>query len=192
MKFMNELLDVVWFKIVAGVQVVVAVMDTLVSPFHILGPAAVVFMLVLMTVCFTKLFSRFYTTKRYEKLKKEFNHWAEVRKQALDIDDREKGKILAKNIDQAKLNRVYYDYFFEGLLKNVFTTVLPVLLMAAYVNEAYNPDKLSALFGRSYVFRLPGSGAEPILVGALFWFVLSLVLIHVGWAVVKRLVGRYR
>jgi len=189
---MDEFLDIVWFKIVAATQAVVAVVDTLVSPFHVLGPAAVIFMLVLITVCFTKLFTRFYTTKRYERLKKEFNHWAEVRKQALEIGDREKGKRMAKNIDQAKLNKVYYDYFFEGFLKNVLTTILPVLLMTAYINEAYNPDKLSTIFGRSYVFKIPGFGADPTPAGALVWFVVSLLLVHVGWAVVKRLVGRYR
>ena len=59
--------------------------------------------------------------------------------------------------------------------------------MAAYVNEAYKTEKLLELFGRSHVFSIPGSGGDPILVGALFWFVLSLILIHILWAVGKRL-----
>ncbi len=140
---MDEFLDIVWFKIVAVTQTVVNAMDVIVSPLNVLGPGMVIFMLVFVTVALTKLFNRFYTTKRYEALKKEFNHWAEIRKQAMELENREKGKTLAKNIDQAKLNKVYYDYFFEGLLKNILTTILPVLLMAAYVNEAYNPDRLS-------------------------------------------------
>lgn len=184
---MNELLDILWLKIVAVTQAVVTAMDVIVSPLHFLGPGMVILMLVLLTVVFTKFFKRHYTTKRYEALKKEFNHWAEIRKQAMEIENREKGKRLAKNIDQAKLNKVYYDYFFEGLLKNILTTILPVLLMAAYINEAYNPDRLSGLFGRSYVFKIPGFGGEPTPVGALVWFVLSLILVHTLWAVIKKM-----
>jgi flagellin-specific chaperone FliS len=187
---MDEFLDIVWLKIVAVTQAVVNVMDVIISPLNVLGPGMVIFMLVLVTVVFTKLFKRFYTTKRYEALKKEFNHWAEIRKQAMGIDNREKGKTLAKNIDQAKLNKIYYDYFFEGFLKNVLTTILPVLLMAAYVNEAYNPDRLSDLFGRSYVFKMPGFGGEPTPAGALVWFVLSLIWIHTLWAVTKKMLKK--
>ncbi len=187
---MDEFLDIVWLKIVAVTQAVVNVMDMIVSPLNVLGPGMVIFMLVLVTVVFTKLFKRFYTTKRYEALKKEFNHWAEIRKQAMEIENREKGKTLAKNIDQAKLNKVYYDYFFEGFLKSILTTILPVLLMAAYVNEAYNPDRLSDLFGRSYVFKIPGFGGEPTPAGALVWFVLSLILVHTLWAVTKKILKK--
>ncbi|MBW2177573.1 MAG: hypothetical protein JRH03_11610 [Deltaproteobacteria bacterium] len=183
---MNEFLDIVWFKIVAVTQGVVRAMDVLVAPLNALGPAAVILLLVLVTVCFTKLFKRLYTTKRYESLKKEFNHWTEIRKQAMRLEDREKGKGLARNIDQARLNKVYYDYFFEGFMKNILTTVLPVLLMAAYVNEAYNPDKLSKLFGRSYVFSVPGFGGDATPFGAMVWFVLALLLVHLLWFVVTK------
>ena len=184
---MDEFLDIVWFKIMDIVQVLVRGMDAVVAPFNVLGPVVVIFMLVFFTVCLTKFFKRVCTTKRYQTLKKEFEHWSELRKEAAKIEDREKGNRLARNIDQAKLNKVYYDYFFEGLLNNVLTTILPVLLMAAYVNEAYNPEKLLNLFGRSHVVSIPGFGGNPILVGALFWFVLSLILIHILWAVGKRL-----
>ena len=187
---MDEFLDIVWLKIVAVSQAVVNVMDVIVSPLHVLGPGVVIFMLVLITVVFTKFFKRYYTTKRYEALKKEFNHWAEIRKQAIEIENREKGKRLAKNIDQAKLNKVYYDYFFEGLLKNILTTILPVLLMAAYINEAYNPGRLSGLFGRSYVFKIPGFGGQATPVGALVWFVLSLILVHTLWAVIIKMLKK--
>ena len=187
---MDEFLDIVWFNIMDAAQVVVRGMDMVVGPLHILGPAAVILILVFLTVGFTKFFKRHYTTKRYETLKKEFNHWSEIRKQAMRLDDREKGKGLAKNIDQAQLNKVYYDYFFEGFLKNILTTILPILLMAAYVNEAYNPEKLMDLFGRSHVFSIPGFGGEPIFVGALFWFVLSLILIYIVWAVVKHFLNK--
>ena len=183
---MDEILDIVWFKIADIVLLIVRGMDIVVAPFNVLGPAAVIFLLTFLTVCLTKLFKRVYTTKRYQTLKKEFEHWSEVRKEAMNIEDPEKGKRMARNIDQAKLNKVYYDYFFEGLLNNVLTTILPILLMAAYVNEAYKPERLQKLFGRSHVFSIPGSGDDPIVVGALFWYVLSLILVHVLWAAARR------
>ena len=184
---MDNFLDTVWFKIVALTQAAVRLMDALVSPFNILGPVVVIFMLVFLVVCMTKLFNRLYTAKRYEALKKEFNHWSDVRKQALTVEDREKGKRLARNIDQAKLNKVYYDYFFEGFLKNILTTILPVFLMASYVNEAYNSEKLLGLFDRPYVFKMPGFGGDPVHMSALLWFVLSLILVHLVLAGAKRL-----
>jgi len=182
---MDEVFDIVWVKIIAVMQGAVHVMDRLVAPLNALGPGVVIFTLVFVTVCLTKLFKKFYTTKRYEALKKEFNHWAEIRKQALQSEDPQKGKALAKNIDQAKLNKVYYDYFFEGLLNNILTTVLPMLLMAAYVNDAYKTEKLLQLFGRSHIFKMYAFGGDPIPVGALAWFVLSLLLVHLIWAVIK-------
>lgn len=187
---MDEFLDIAWFKIVDLALAVVRAMDALLAPLHPLGPAAVIFLLAVATVFLTKVFKRFYTTRRYQKLRQEFNYWSKIRKEAMALEDRDKGKRMAKNIDQAELNRVYYDYFFEGLLNSILTTILPVLLMAAYVNEAYQPDKLQKLFGRSYVFRLPGSGGEGAPVGGLFWFVLSLVLVHILWVVAKRILGK--
>ena len=40
-----------------------------------------------------------------------------LRQEAMACEDREKGKALARNIDQAQLNKAYYDYFFEGFVK---------------------------------------------------------------------------
>ncbi len=159
-------------------------MDTLVAPFHVLGPAATIFILVMITVGLTKFFKKHYTTKRYIALKAEFQRWSALRKEALTIEDRDKAKALAKNIDQGKLNKVYYDYFFEGLLNNILTTILPMLIMAAYVNDAYRAEKMMTLFGRDYIFDLGGSG-DPTPIGALAWFVISLLLVHLLWAVAK-------
>ena len=93
---MDEYLDIVWFKIEAVILWVMQVMDALVSPLNALGPATVIFMLVFVVVCITKLFKRFYSTKRYEELKNEFNHWSEIRKHALGVEDREKGKFFCR------------------------------------------------------------------------------------------------
>ena len=183
---MEDILDILWFKIVAGVSYIVGLMDHILVPLNPLGPGWIILILVLLTVCFTKTFSRYYTTKRYLKLEKEFKHWYNLRREALSCEDREKGKALAKNIDQAKLNKVYYDFFFEGLLKNILTTYLPIFCMAAYVNETFRTDKMIEKFGREYVFRFSNNSAEPVVVGALFWFVISLLATYLIWYIAAK------
>jgi len=187
---MDEFLDILWAKIVVGIHHIVAFMDYILSPLNALGPGPVILILVLITVCFTKAFSRVYTTKRYRKLQKEFTHWFKLRQEALACEDREKGRLLAKNIDQAQLNRVYYDYFFEGLLKNILTTYLPILLMAAYVNETYRPENLIKNFGRAYIFKFSNLNGEPVVIGGLFWFVVSLLMTYLFWYVIEKIVVR--
>ena len=75
-------------------------------------------------------------------------------------------RILARNIDQAQLNKAYYDYFFEGLLKSVVTAILPILFTAAYINHAYAPESLIRLIGREYIFTFSRAGGDPIAVSA--------------------------
>jgi len=183
---MEEFLDIIWFKIVGAIGYLVELSDMALAPLNPLGPATIILILALATVCFTKWFSRIYTTRRYETLKKEFTHWFNLRQEALACKDREKGKLLAKNIDQAKLNKVYYDYFFEGFLKNILTTYLPGLIMAAYINESFRSEILMAEFGSPYIFRFAGSGGTPVAIGGLFWFVISLLGTYMAWGIAKK------
>ena len=183
---MNEFMDTLWLRIVALVEYVAGLLDRAIAPLHVLGPGPVIFLLVLVTVSFTKFFSRVYSTKRYQELKQQFQHWHGLRQEALKADDREKGSRLARNIDQGQLNKIYYDFFFEGLLKNILTIYLPILLMAGYVNSRYRPKQLLADFGREYVFRIPTGNGEPVGIGALFWFVICLILVYSGWSIAVR------
>ncbi len=187
---MDELLDIVWTKIVIGVGHAFAFVGQALAPLEIRGPLPVIVFLVLVTVCMTKFLSRIYTTKRYETLKKEFTHWFNLRQEALACEDREKGKLLAKNIDQGKLNKVYYDYFFEGLLKNILTVYLPCLIVAAYVNEAYKPDNLMSKFGKKYVIELSASNGEPTVFGALFCYVVLLLTTYLCWYLIGKAIAR--
>lgn len=191
---MDEFLDIVWSKIVTGVSHAFAFVSQTLTPLEFMGPLPVIIFLVLVTVCLTKFFSKVYTTKRYETLKKEFKHWYNLRQEALACEDREKGKLLAKNIDQGQLNKIYYDYFFEGLLKNILTTYLPCLIVAAYVNEAYKPDNLMTKFGQEFVFQLNASDGEPTAIGAFFCYVIFLLTAYLcwylGWYLVRMAVGR--
>jgi hypothetical protein len=184
---MENLLDVIWLKILILVQYFVKCLDFLLAPLNPLGPAMTILAIVLVTVATTKFLSKNYKTKRYLKLEKEFRHWFNLRNEALTCQDRHKGKELAKNIDQARLNKVYYDYFFEGLLSSLLTKYLPILIMLAYVNEAFKPDNLLKKFGREYIFKFANYNGEEIIVGSVFWFVLSMLLVYLIWFLLGKL-----
>jgi uncharacterized membrane protein (DUF106 family) len=156
------------------------------APLNAMGPAFTIFTIALLTVIITKFLTGTFKTKRYQELKKEFEHWFNIRQEALKCDDSEKAKLLAKNIDQAKLNQVYWDYFLEGFLISLVTRLLPIFSFFAYVNEAYKLENLTKLFGREYVFKFKGVNQELFLVGAGLWFVLSLLLIYLAWFIIKR------
>ncbi len=186
---MDQFLDSIWFTIVKLVGYIVKFLDLITSPLDKLGPLLAISFLTLLTYIITKYLSRF-KTKRYKRLQKEFVYWYNLRNEALKCNDPEKGKALAKNIDQAELNKVYYDYFFEGLLNSLITKYLPLLSMLAYVNEKYKPENLLKLFGRNYVFKFNYFG-KPILVGSVAWFILSLIIIYIIFFMVKLVLKKY-
>ena len=61
-------------------------------------PGFVIFFLAFLIVIITRIISRFYVTKRFITLKKEFKHWQGIREEAMKHPDREKGKRLASKI----------------------------------------------------------------------------------------------
>lgn len=189
---MNSFLDTLWEKIATGLIALGNGFDAVVTPFHFLGPVAIIFLLAILTVLITKSLNRIIITKRYVQLEKEFKHWYHVRREAMACEDLEKGKAMAKNIDQAKLNKAYYDYFFESLLLGLARNVMPILLMVAYINEYFRPERLTALFGRNYIFKFNSSGDEPILMGVVFWYILSLLIVHLSWFIIKKCYGRFK
>lgn len=182
--YMENYMDIAWEHIEAFLTIIVAVLGKLFSPLEVFGPAIVIFVLSFLVVCLTKFLSKVYVTRRYLKLKKAFEHWRKIRETALKHPDREKGKTLAKNIDQAQLNKAYYDYFFEGLLKNLITTVLPILLMAAYITRVYTPQTLLTRFGDKWVLSL-SFGTSPVNFSSLFWFVVCLILSFILFTLFK-------
>jgi hypothetical protein len=184
---MEEYFDIAWEYIYLLIQKGVAVLDYLLSYLHFLGPVPVIVLLAVLTVALTKVLKKYIKTKRLETLEKDFQYWLSVREEAMQCEDREKGKALAKNIDNAKLNKAYYDYFLEGLLLGFITFYLPAISMAAYINEAYRSERLLELFGRDYICRF-GSD-DPVVFGALFCFLISVlsivILSYVGKWVLK-------
>ena len=189
---MEDVFDIVWLKILVLIHTFVKGLDFIFAPLNPLGPAVVILVIVLLTVAATKFLSKIYKTKRYLKLQKEFQYWYNLRNEALTCKDPEKGKALAKNIDQAKLNKVYYDFFFEGLLNSIPTKYLPILIMLAYVNEAFNPDKLLENFGRGYILKFVNFNGNVIKIGAVLWFVLSMLLVYLVWFVFEKLYFKYK
>jgi hypothetical protein len=184
---MEDMFDIVWQKVLFLINYVVKGLDVIFAPLIPLGPAAAILVIVLLTVASTKFLSKIYKTKRYRKLKKEFQYWYNLRNEALTCKDPEKGKALAKNIDQAQLNKVYYDFFFEGLLNSIPTKYLPILTMLAYVNETFKPDKLLENFGRDYILKFVDLDGDVVKIGAVLWFVLSMLMVYLVWFAVGKL-----
>ena len=187
---MDEFMDTLWNNIMAMIQSGASLFDQLLTPMHVFGPIFVLTLLALLTVLITKLLNRFIITKRYVELEKEFKHWLNVREEAMKGEGYEKAKQLARNIDQAKLNRAYYDYFLEGFLLGLVRNVLPIFIMVAYINEYYKAEELSRLFGKGYLFSMPSFGGEPVMVGAVFYYIITLLLTYLAWAVSKKFISQ--
>ena len=188
----SALLDTIWEKIAAGFIAVANGFDSLLRLFDFLGPGIMILLLAVLTVLITKSLNRIIITKRYIKLEKKYKHWYNLRQTALTCADREKGKALAKNIDQAELNRAYYDYFFEGLLLGLVRKILPIMFMSAFINEYFQPGRLVERFGRGYVFQFGSSSAEPVVIGALFWYVFALLMVYLLWSIVNKRYARLK
>jgi uncharacterized membrane protein (DUF106 family) len=182
---MNDFLDRVWELIYAFLSSTVVFLDTLLSSLEFLGPGAVIFLLAFLVVIFTRILSKFYVTKRYIRLEKEYQHWQGIREEAMKHPDRTKGKRLARNVDKAELNRVYYDYFFEGLLKHFIVNVFPILLMVSYIMKVYTPQTLLARFGKEWIFSFSFGSSSQTNVSSLLWFVICLILSYFLFAVLK-------
>jgi len=183
-------MDAVWLKLMVLLHSAGKIIDFILSPLNPLGPAAIILIVVIVTVAATKLLSKVYKTKRYIKLEKEFKYWFNLRNEALASQDREQGKAIAKNIDQAELNKVYYNYFFEGLLNSLLTKYLPIFTMLAYVNEAFKQENLMKVFGREYIFKFVNYDGKTLLIGSVFWFVISMLIVYCVWFCVEKLYHR--
>jgi hypothetical protein len=189
---MDDVFDIAWLKILVLIHTIVKGLDFLFSPLNPLGPAAAISVIVVLTVASTKFLSRIYKTKRYLKLQEEFQNLYNLRNEALTCKDPEIGKALAKNIDQARLNQVYYDYFFEGLLNSIPTKYLPILIMLAYVNETFKPKNLLENFGRDYILKFVDFNGNVVKIGSVLWFVLSMLIVYLAWFVIGHFVFRFK
>lgn len=180
---MEAVLDTIWEQLAAGFIFLGDTFFGLVSHLHFLDPAILIALLAFATVAVTKVLSRLIVTRRYLELEKKFNYWVELRNQALECEDHEKGRRMARNIDQAELNKAYYDYFFEGLLLGIARRVIPIFFVFGFINEYYRPEKMIEMFGREYMLRFGATGDNPVLIGSVFWFFICLLLIFIFWAI---------
>ena len=187
---MEHILDKIWEYLFFCIRTGAETLAGLLSHLHFLGPLPIIALLAIITVAITKLLKRYIRTKRLVELEKDFHYWLALREEAMHCEDREKGNRLAKNIDQAKLNKAYYDYFFEGLLLSLITFYLPVLSMASFLNEYYRPERLNEIFGRSCVMEI--GTVDPIQIGALFCFIMAVIVINIGIFFFKFLKNRSR
>ncbi len=149
-------MDTLWLFILQATQAVMDALNALLDPVNSVHPMLSILLLAVCTVLLVRFLRKHLVTKRYLRLQEEFRNWYHVREEALSAhSDPEKAKCLARNIDKATLNKVYYDYFFEGLLLNLVTTYLPILCMAGYINEAYKPERLQVMLGTSSLVSFP-------------------------------------
>jgi hypothetical protein len=188
---MENFLNIVWENMYGLFLYLTSQLDIVLTPVHnAFGPGSVIILLAIVTVCMTKFMSSKFRTKRHIKLEDDFHYWLSVREEAMQCDDREKGKRMARNIDQAKLNRSYYDYFFEGLLLSLANTYFPVLMVLSYVNRYYRPERLMELTGKEYVMQFGNSNGEPVLFGSIFFYLCALLSTHIVWMLVKKVMER--
>jgi len=188
---MGDFLDILWFKIIDVVHCIQNLLDVIFAPLNFFGPAVAILTISFLTVIITKILTNTFKTKRYQELENEFKYWFNLRQEALKCEDPEKAKLLAKNIDEAKLNTVYWNYFVEGFLHSIATKYLPVLIFLAYVNEAYQPSRLLKLFGREYVFKFGNFNNEEVLVGSVLWYIISILLSYLAWYVVGKIYSKH-
>ncbi len=186
---MEAWLDKLWMQIMDMVLGVKALMDFCLAPLNPLGPVIIIMLIAFLTVAITKMLSGKIKTKRYRETQKKYLYWFNLRQEATKCEDSDKAKLLEKNIDQAELNKAYYDFFFEGFMLGIATCYLPILIVAAYINEAYRAEMLLKLYGRDYLLRIGASDGEPILIGALFGYIIALILVYCGWAIIKKLIS---
>jgi hypothetical protein len=186
------MMDTLWMFIVTMVQHGQQGLNILFSPLHMLGPTAAVAGIAVLTAAVTRVFGKKFKTKRYKELEQEFYYWYDVKQQALQLKDAdpEKAKQLGRNIDQGHLNKVYYDFFFEGFLKNLLTMYIPLFLMLGYVNATYAPEALEAMTGKSHLFILPWFNGQQYPIGAVFWFVCCVLFFYVAAFVVRMMLEK--
>ena len=185
---MDALLDTIWEYLAGGFIYLADILYAGLQNFHFLGPVVLIFLLAIATIGAIKFLTKIITTKRYSELEKTFNYWSALRDEAMGCEDREKGKRMARNIDKAELNKAYYDYFFEGFMLGIARKIIPIFFMFAFINEYYRTEKLTALFGRAFVLKLPFTSGEPILIGAVFWFLISLLLGFLLWFAIAKII----
>ncbi len=190
---MEYILDRAWEHIYALILTTATAVDSLLSPLQpFIGPAGIIMLLAIITVCTTKFLGKKCRTKRHRELEKQFYYWLSVREEAMRCEDREKGSRMAKNIDKAKLNKCYYDYFLEGLLLSLATTYLPVLMVISYINATYRPDTLMLLTGKHHIIQIGTASGEPLIIGSIFFYIVSLLFTYASWYLVAKYATKYQ
>jgi hypothetical protein len=189
---MDAVLDTIWEYLASGFIFLGETTFGMLNHIHFLGPVFLVSLLAFCTICVTKVLNKVIITKRFLKLEKNFNYWLSIREEATKHEDRVKGQRMARNIDQAELNRVYYDYFFEGLLLGIARRIIPIFFVFAFINEFYRPERMLEMFGHKYVIKISAFSTDPVLIGAVFWYFLSLLLGYILWAITGRIIKKMK
>jgi hypothetical protein len=187
------MMDILWQYIHETLLFVQGLVRVLLSPLDLISPTLTITLLALLALVLTTFLTKRFKTNRYKELKQEFEYWFAIKQEALALQDQEpeKAKFVARSIDQAKLNQVYYDFFFEGLLNNLLTVYIPVLSILLYVNATYTPEFLQNHLGASSLFRFSLFNSPAIDIGAGAWFVVVLLGLYCGWQCAQLLLRKW-
>ncbi len=174
-------MDALWAILLQAIQHIQAGIFYLVSPLHVFGPAVTIALIAAATVFLARFFTRRFKTRRFRELEEEFHYWYNIKQEALRLgrEDPEKARQLGIDIDKGKLNEVYYNYFFEGLLNNLLTMYIPIFSMLAFVNYTYRPEALEAMFGSRHLFDFVWFSGKSCSVGPAFWFVACVLAVYI-------------
>ena len=64
--------------------------------------------------------------------------------------------------------------------------------MFAFINEFYRPASMLENFGTQYVLQIPSSSGDPILVGTVFCYFISLLTGYLLWFVAGKLFRNFK
>lgn len=181
-------MDTLWLIVLTGIKHIQAGLNLVFSQLHIFGPMVTISCIAVISVIFSKFLTKKFKTKRYKELEKDFYYWYNIKQEVLKLKatDPDKAKQLGRNIDTGKLNKAYYDYFFEGLLNNLLTMYIPLFSMMGYVNYTYSPESLKSLFGQNYLFSLTWFNGQSYQIGAAFWFAICVMFTYLGWLAISK------
>ncbi|MFO7839043.1 MAG: hypothetical protein R6X08_06065 [Desulfosalsimonadaceae bacterium] len=174
-------MDTLWAILLQAVKHIQAGLFFLVTPLHVFGPTVTIALIAAATVLLARFFSRRFKTRRFRELEAEFDYWYNIKQEALRLgaQEPEKARQLGINIDKGKLNEVYYNYFFEGLLNNLLTLYIPIFSMLAFVNYTYRPKALEAMFGSRELFSFVWLNGKSYSAGPAFWFVACVLAVYI-------------
>jgi uncharacterized membrane protein (DUF106 family) len=176
-----ELTDQLWFKIAPIFSWISESLGVIFYPFMLLGPILGIACIAAVTYGATKTIAKLYKPARLKRLQNEFKKLEEMRKEAHRIGDKQ----VCKGLDD-EMDKIYFDMLWASIIRGGITVSIPIMAMLCWVWSYFSPERLQALYGRSYVIKLPFKVGIYDYMGAAIWFLISLVLLWCSYTIIYR------